>query len=87
MCGCLQIITISIRYFLAFCYHFFFLPFFFFLDFQSLFSLELKKCFICQDIASAIDEEDVTKFTDVVKEFDSMTPLVSICDVTLHYKL
>ena len=29
-----------------------------------------------QDIASAIDEEDVTKFTDVVKEFDSMTPLV-----------
>ncbi|XP_022750516.1 alpha-soluble NSF attachment protein 2-like [Durio zibethinus] len=29
------------------------------------------------DIASAIDEEDVTKFTDVVKEFDSMTPLDS----------
>lgn len=36
----------------------------------------LKKYFICQDIASAIDEEDVAKFTDVVKEFDSMTPLV-----------
>lgn len=35
-----------------------------------------EKYFICQDIASAIDEEDVTKFTDVVKEFDSMTPLV-----------
>lgn len=30
-----------------------------------------------QDIAAAIDEEDVAKFTDVVKEFDSMTPLVS----------
>ncbi|GMI68357.1 alpha-soluble NSF attachment protein 2 [Hibiscus trionum] len=29
------------------------------------------------DIASAIDEEDVTKFTEVVKEFDSMTPLDS----------
>ncbi|XVF57889.1 hypothetical protein PTKIN_Ptkin07bG0018800 [Pterospermum kingtungense] len=29
------------------------------------------------DIASAIDEEDVTKFTDVIKEFDSMTPLDS----------
>ncbi|PPD70214.1 hypothetical protein GOBAR_DD32903 [Gossypium barbadense] len=30
-----------------------------------------------KDIASALDEEDVTKFTDVVKEFDSMTPLDS----------
>ncbi|KAJ1417738.1 Tetratricopeptide-like helical domain superfamily [Sesbania bispinosa] len=29
------------------------------------------------DIAAAIDEEDVVKFTDVVKEFDSMTPLDS----------
>ncbi|XP_004500538.1 alpha-soluble NSF attachment protein isoform X2 [Cicer arietinum] len=29
------------------------------------------------DIASAVDEEDVAKFTDVVKEFDSMTPLDS----------
>ncbi|XP_012445339.1 alpha-soluble NSF attachment protein 2 [Gossypium raimondii] len=29
------------------------------------------------DIASAIDEEDVSKFTEVVKEFDSMTPLDS----------
>ncbi|XVF13970.1 hypothetical protein REPUB_Repub09cG0015900 [Reevesia pubescens] len=29
------------------------------------------------DIASAIDEEDATKFTDVIKEFDSMTPLDS----------
>ena len=33
-------------------------------------------CF-SQDIAAAIDEEDVGKFTDTVKEFDSMTPLVS----------
>ncbi|CAL1406501.1 unnamed protein product [Linum trigynum] len=29
------------------------------------------------DLASAIDEEDITKFTDVVKEFDSMTQLDS----------
>jgi len=29
-----------------------------------------------QDLASAIDEEDVAKFTGVVKEFDSITPLV-----------
>ncbi|EEF41529.1 alpha-soluble nsf attachment protein, putative [Ricinus communis] len=29
------------------------------------------------DVAAAIDEEDVAKFTDVVKEFDSMTPLDS----------
>ncbi|KAK7281071.1 hypothetical protein RIF29_08741 [Crotalaria pallida] len=29
------------------------------------------------DIAAAIDEEDIGKFTDVVKEFDSMTPLDS----------
>ncbi|XP_021904215.1 alpha-soluble NSF attachment protein [Carica papaya] len=30
---------------------------------------------LLEDIAAAIDEEDVTKFTDVVKEFDSMTKL------------
>ncbi|XP_061351691.1 alpha-soluble NSF attachment protein 2-like [Gastrolobium bilobum] len=29
------------------------------------------------DIAAAIDEEDVGKFTEVIKEFDSMTPLDS----------
>ncbi|XP_057431180.1 alpha-soluble NSF attachment protein 2-like [Lotus japonicus] len=29
------------------------------------------------DIAAALDEEDVVKFTDVVKDFDSMTPLDS----------
>ncbi|XP_028778803.1 alpha-soluble NSF attachment protein 2-like [Neltuma alba] len=29
------------------------------------------------DIAASIDEEDVGKFTDVVKEFDGMTPLDS----------
>lgn len=29
------------------------------------------------DIAASMDEEDVAKFTDVVKEFDSMTPLDS----------
>lgn len=33
---------------------------------------------LCQDIAAAVDEEDVVKFTDVVKEFDSMTPLVKL---------
>ncbi|KAK6256352.1 hypothetical protein SCA6_017657 [Theobroma cacao] len=36
-----------------------------------------RECKLLADIASAIDEEDVTKFTDVVKEFDSMTPLDS----------
>ncbi|KAJ0045023.1 hypothetical protein Pint_06616 [Pistacia integerrima] len=29
------------------------------------------------DIAASVDEEDIGKFTDVVKEFDSMTPLDS----------
>nr|AFK46359.1 unknown [Lotus japonicus] len=29
------------------------------------------------DIAATLDEEDVVKFTDVVKDFDSMTPLDS----------
>ncbi|KAL5101801.1 hypothetical protein RYX36_006128 [Vicia faba] len=28
-----------------------------------------------EDVAAAIDEEDVAKFTEAVKEFDSMTPL------------
>jgi alpha-soluble NSF attachment protein len=32
---------------------------------------------LCQDIAATVDEEDVVKFTDVVKEFDSITPLDS----------
>lgn len=40
-----------------------------------------KLIFLWQDIAAAIDEEDVTKFTDVVKEFDSMTPLVCLFKV------
>jgi hypothetical protein len=47
----------------------------------SLFSLAKriltkKLMSLCQDIAAAVDEEDVVKFTDVIKEFDSMTPLV-----------
>lgn len=29
-----------------------------------------------QDLAASIDERDVVKFTDVVKEFDSMSRLV-----------
>lgn len=29
-----------------------------------------------QELAAAIDEEDVAKFTTIVKEFDSMTQLV-----------
>lgn len=43
----------------------------------------MKKSFVLwQDIAASVDEEDVAKFTDVVKEFDSMTPLVCFfkCD-------
>lgn len=31
-----------------------------------------------QDLATAIDEVDTVKFTDVVKEFDSMSRLVSM---------
>jgi hypothetical protein len=31
-----------------------------------------------QDLASAVEEADVVKFTDVVKEFDSFTRLVSL---------
>ncbi|KAK9683657.1 hypothetical protein RND81_10G156900 [Saponaria officinalis] len=30
---------------------------------------------LLSDLASAIDEQDIGKFTDVLKEFDSMTPL------------
>jgi alpha-soluble NSF attachment protein len=36
-----------------------------------------RECKFLADLASAIDEEDIAKFTDVVKEFDSMTPLDS----------
>ncbi|KAK7379422.1 hypothetical protein VNO80_04882 [Phaseolus coccineus] len=36
-----------------------------------------RECRLLADIAAAIDEEDLGKFTDVVKEFDSMTPLDS----------
>ncbi|KAF2607905.1 hypothetical protein F2Q68_00044949 [Brassica cretica] len=35
-----------------------------------------RECKFLSDLAAAIDEEDIAKFTDVVKEFDSMTPLV-----------
>ncbi|KAF3558236.1 hypothetical protein F2Q69_00015020 [Brassica cretica] len=34
-----------------------------------------RECKFLSDLASAIDEEDIAKFTDIVKEFDSMTPL------------
>jgi len=30
-----------------------------------------------QALADAVDQEDVAKFTDAVKEFDSMTQLVN----------
>lgn len=33
---------------------------------------------LLQDLAAAIDEMDIVKFTDVVKEFDSMSRLVSL---------
>ncbi|VVB02893.1 unnamed protein product [Arabis nemorensis] len=36
-----------------------------------------RECKFLVDIAGSIDEEDVAKFTDVVKGFDSMTPLDS----------
>ncbi|KAG7561090.1 Tetratricopeptide-like helical domain superfamily [Arabidopsis thaliana x Arabidopsis arenosa] len=35
-----------------------------------------RECKFLADLASAIDEEDIAKFTDVSKEFDSVTPLV-----------
>ena len=48
---------------------------------------ELK--FAWQDLAASMDEGDVGKFTDAVKEFDSMTRLVqSIGNLSvffLHY--
>ncbi|GLJ25249.1 hypothetical protein SUGI_0483340 [Cryptomeria japonica] len=34
-----------------------------------------RECRFLSDLAGSIDEEDVVKFTDVVKEFDSMTRL------------
>jgi hypothetical protein len=30
----------------------------------------------CQDLAATVEEEDVAKLTGVVREFDSITPLV-----------
>ncbi|KAH0873908.1 hypothetical protein HID58_071278 [Brassica napus] len=36
-----------------------------------------RECKFLSDLAAAIDEEDIAKFTNVVKEFDSMTPLDS----------
>ncbi|RID65139.1 hypothetical protein BRARA_D00357 [Brassica rapa] len=36
-----------------------------------------RECKFLSDLAAAMDEEDIAKFTDVVKEFDSMTPLDS----------
>lgn len=44
-------------------------------------------CALWQDIAASVDEEDVAKFTDVVKEFDSMTPLVHISSNLIPYLL
>lgn len=32
--------------------------------------------FLFQDLAASIDEEDVDRFTNAIKEFDSMTRLV-----------
>uniref|UniRef100_A0A7I4BJL4 Uncharacterized protein n=1 Tax=Physcomitrium patens TaxID=3218 RepID=A0A7I4BJL4_PHYPA len=37
-----------------------------------------RECKFLQDLAAAIDEMDVVAFTDVVKEFDSMSRLVSL---------
>lgn len=34
-----------------------------------------RECRLLSDLATAIDEEDVAKFTEALKEFDSMTPL------------
>lgn len=37
--------------------------------------------FLFQDLAASMDEGDVAKFTDAIKEFDSMTRLV--CSVAV----
>ncbi|KAL8102789.1 hypothetical protein AgCh_027350 [Apium graveolens] len=37
--------------------------------------LNMLNRFIGQDLAAAVDDEDVMKFTDAIKEFDSMTKL------------
>ncbi|XP_051121880.1 alpha-soluble NSF attachment protein 2 [Andrographis paniculata] len=34
-----------------------------------------RECKLLADLASAVDEEDITKFTSALKEFDSMTQL------------
>lgn len=47
--------------------------------------LDVRILFFFQDIADAIDEEDVVKFTDVVKEFDGMTPLVKHSHASCYY--
>ena len=39
----------------------------------------LKGTIKFQDLAASIDEEDVAKFTTVVKEFERATPLVYFC--------
>lgn len=40
--------------------------------------VEHLRLFLCQDLATTIEEEDVTKFTHVVREFDSITRLVHL---------
>lgn len=41
-----------------------------------LLMIKVYSHFYLQNLASATDEGDIAKFTDIVKEFDSMTPLV-----------
>jgi hypothetical protein len=38
-----------------------------------------------QDLAAAMDEGDIAKFTDAIKEFDSMTRLVCSDDISYFF--
>lgn len=45
--------------------------------------LSYNVCFTPQDLAASMDEEDVLKFTEAIKEFDSMTRLVCLPSVSI----
>ena len=50
-------------------------------------SLSCWMSLLVQDLAGAVDEVDVAKFTDAVKEFDSMTKLVCQAFILCSYKI
>jgi hypothetical protein len=46
----------------------------------------IHKLFLFQDLAASMDEGDVAKFTDAIKEFDSMTRLVCFAVPSFIFK-